>query len=188
MLPKRRKRKLGTKKDEKEEPTEKSSSSKEDKDKKKEPEWNWPLIAGAGLVMLFLLARRSETPAGDEVSFQDVVSYLEKGRVDRIQVVAGGSAANVFLKPPTGAVGDAQGHGSICHFFIGSVDSFERKLQDVQDAMGLDPRDYVPVSYANPHSTSGELMKMLPTFFASGSWILHDAKCHGRDRRHERWW
>lgn len=35
------------------------------------------------------------------------------------------------------------------HFVIGSVESFERKLEDAQRQLGISPRDFIPVQYTS---------------------------------------
>lgn len=40
------------------------------------------------------------------------------------------------------------------HFVIGSVESFERKLEDAQRELGIAPKDFIPVQYVNETSTS----------------------------------
>eukprot|EP01090_Pellita_catalonica_P013929 TRINITY_DN3429_c0_g2_i1.p1 TRINITY_DN3429_c0_g2~~TRINITY_DN3429_c0_g2_i1.p1 ORF type:complete len:636 (-),score=125.01 TRINITY_DN3429_c0_g2_i1:52-1905(-) len=50
-------------------------------------------------------------------------------------------------------VQDSQGHVKhSASFSIGSAESFERKLNAAQEALGIDPYDYIPVEYEDPHS------------------------------------
>lgn len=53
-----------------------------------------------------------------------------------------------------------------------SVDSFERKLEDAQKVLGLQPRDYVPVQYASESSFLGEALKFAPTLLLIGGYFL----------------
>jgi AFG3 family protein len=82
------------------------------------------------------------------------------------------NTAQVYVRPSTGAVatganelGQLAGTGVVAAagagparfkywFNIGSVESFERKLEEAQDIMGLEPREYVPVSDRAPPSTT----------------------------------
>jgi AFG3 family protein len=49
------------------------------------------------------------------------------------------------------------------HFAIGSVESFERKLEEAQRNLGISPRDFIPVMYVNETSWATELMRFGPT-------------------------
>jgi len=44
------------------------------------------------------------------------------------------------------------------YFTIGSVESFERKLEQVQRDMGIHPRDFIPVQYINETNWAAELV------------------------------
>ena len=56
---------------------------------------------------------------------------------------------------------------------MGSVDSFERKLDEAQEDLGWSPEQYVPVTYVNEMNWTGELGKyMLPIIILAGSWWL----------------
>lgn len=49
-----------------------------------------------------------------------------------------------------------------------SVESFERKLEDAQKALNIDPRDYVPVLYLDETSHFRELLAVVPTVILVG--------------------
>jgi len=55
------------------------------------------------------------------------------------------------------------------HFTIGSIDSFERKIEEVQRALKIEPRDFVPIVYTNETSASAEIMRFLPTLLIIGA-------------------
>jgi AFG3 family protein len=57
------------------------------------------------------------------------------------------------------------------HFFIGSVESFEEKLEKAQQAMGRAPRDYVPVQYASETNWALEFLKLTPSLIMMGIMI-----------------
>jgi len=56
----------------------------------------------------------------------------------------------------------------VYHFHIGSVESFEEKLTKSQQELGISPRDYVPVQYANETNWALELMKSAPALLMIG--------------------
>jgi AFG3 family protein len=54
------------------------------------------------------------------------------------------------------------------HFHIGSVESFEEKLTKSQQELGISPRDYVPVQYANETNWAMEALKSAPALLMIG--------------------
>ena len=60
---------------------------------------------------------------------------------------------------------------SSVYFSIGSVDSFERKLEDAQDALGMDPHEYVPVTYTSEVMWLNELLKLTPSLLIIGAYL-----------------
>lgn len=54
------------------------------------------------------------------------------------------------------------------YFNIVSVESFEDKLEEAQEALGIDPHDYVPVTYVNEVNWFQELMRFAPTAMLLG--------------------
>lgn len=53
-----------------------------------------------------------------------------------------------------------------------SVESFERKLEETQKALNIDPRDYVPVMYIDETNHARELASLLPTILLIGKPVL----------------
>ncbi|KDP42240.1 hypothetical protein JCGZ_02970 [Jatropha curcas] len=118
-----------------------------------------------------------------QISFQEFKNkFLEPGLVDHI-VVSNKSVAKVYVrssapKPPTDELvqgpingAPARGHGGQykCYFNIGSVESFEDKLEEAQEALGIDPHDYVPVTYVSEIAWFQEWMKFAPILLLLGS-------------------
>ncbi|KAL3620097.1 ATP-dependent zinc metalloprotease FTSH 8, mitochondrial [Castilleja foliolosa] len=105
-----------------------------------------------------------------QISFQEFRNkLLEPGLVDRI-VVSNQSVAKVYVRSSpknqsrydTIEGSDSETPVSITreggkssqiqykyYFNIGSVDSFEEKLDEAQEALGIDPHDYTPVTYVS---------------------------------------
>ncbi|XWS74113.1 hypothetical protein CRYUN_Cryun02cG0187700 [Craigia yunnanensis] len=63
------------------------------------------------------------------------------------------------------------GHGGQYKYFftIGSVESLEEKLEEAQEALGIDPHDYVPVTYVSDMMWYQELMRFAPTLLLLGT-------------------
>ena len=80
------------------------------------------------------------------------------------------SGDSLASNPPSKAPGAGGGGGAprpSVHrysFQIGSVESFERHLEDAQRSFGWAPEDFVPVIYTNPEiSLFDEALKFAPT-------------------------
>ncbi|OIS98064.1 PREDICTED: ATP-dependent zinc metalloprotease FTSH 10, mitochondrial-like isoform X1 [Nicotiana attenuata] len=114
-----------------------------------------------------------------EISFQEFKNkLLEAGLVDRI-VVANKSVAKVYVRSsapginqtgddtvqgPTSGTNGGRNTGQYKYYFnIGSVESFEEKLEEAQEAWGIDPHNYVPVVYVDELNWFQELMRFGPT-------------------------
>ncbi|XP_059647081.1 ATP-dependent zinc metalloprotease FTSH 10, mitochondrial-like isoform X1 [Cornus florida] len=130
-----------------------------------------------------------------QISFQEFKNkLLEPGIVDHI-VVANKSVAKVYVKilpPITDETNDEivqdQANGThakrnVSHykyyFNIGSVDSFEEKLEEAQEALGIDPHNYVPVTYVSEMNWFQELMKFAPTALLLGSFLFMGRRMQG---------
>lgn len=55
------------------------------------------------------------------------------------------------------------------YFNIGSVESFEEKLEEAQEALGIDPHNYVPVTYESEMNWFNEVMRFGPTLLLLGT-------------------
>merc|ERR1719446_1062819 len=55
---------------------------------------------------------------------------------------------------------------------LGGVGSFEKRLEQAQQELGIAPRDYIPVTYESEMSWGGELLKIAPTLMLIGFWVF----------------
>lgn len=141
----------------------KKKKSEEDEDEEFSIPWSRILLTGgAGLVLATLLFDID----GQELTFQEFKTrYLEQHLVDRLEVNPGTKKVTVILKKP-GSIADGQAiigestsstqsssstltSQQVFHFYIGSVESFERALEETQREMGVDPHDFVSVRYGH---------------------------------------
>ncbi|KAJ9180702.1 hypothetical protein P3X46_008915 [Hevea brasiliensis] len=124
-----------------------------------------------------------------QISFQEFkTKLLEPGLVDHI-VVSNKSVAKVYVRssPKNGnqtsddivqlPANGTPARGNTKHykyyFNIGSIESFEEKLEEAQEALGIDPHDYVPVTYVNEVNWHQELMRFAPTALLLGTlWFM----------------
>ncbi|XP_016462947.1 ATP-dependent zinc metalloprotease FTSH 10, mitochondrial-like [Nicotiana tabacum] len=134
-----------------------------------------PLLFIGFILSSILLSPREQ----QEISFQEFKNrLLEAGLVDRI-VVSNKSVAKVYVRssapgpiqigddtiqgPATGKNGTRNASHYKYYFNIGSVESFEEKLEEVQEALGIDPHNYVPVTYVDELNWFQEVMRFGPT-------------------------
>uniref|UniRef100_A0A3Q2PZS9 AFG3-like protein 1 n=1 Tax=Fundulus heteroclitus TaxID=8078 RepID=A0A3Q2PZS9_FUNHE len=143
--------------------------------KKKESRWwtrfkkDFPLDEGtvqnvalgaAGMITAFLYFHFRET--GVQISWKDFVHrFLSKGLVGHVEVV---NKEYVKVFP---AEGVDSSEVNYLWFNIGSVASFERKLEMVQEEMGLDSTEKVPVLYTS-ESDGTIALSVLPTLLLVG--------------------
>ncbi|CAL5351300.1 unnamed protein product [Camellia sinensis] len=130
-----------------------------------------------------------------QISFQEFKNkLLEPGLVDHI-VVANKSVAKVYVKsspsvtnqtndeivqgPADGAHARRNASHYIYYFNIGSVDSFEEKLEEAQEALGIDPHKYVPVTYVSEMNWFQELMRFAPTALLLGALLFMGRRMQG---------
>lgn len=114
---------------------------------------------------------------------------MEPGLVDHI-VVSNKSVAKIYVRNSPRDQADSevlQGNlpakGSSGHykyyFNIGSVESFEEKLEEVQETLGVDPHDYVPVTYSSELVWYQELMRFAPTLLLLGTLLYMGRRMQG---------
>lgn len=103
--------------------------------------------------MIYFLFKSS----GREITWKDFVNnYLSKGVVDRLEVV------NKRFVRVTFTPGKTPVDGQYVWFNIGSVDTFERNLETLQQELGIEGENRVPVVYI-AESDGSFLLSMLPT-------------------------
>lgn len=143
------------------------------------------------LVVIGLYSSFSSVLEQQQISFQEFKNkYLEPGLVDHI-VVHNKSVAEVFVRSSprnqtseviqgssSGAATKGHGGQYKCFFNIGSIESFEEKLEEAQEALNIDPHDFVPVKYVSGMVWYQELLRFVPTLLLLGSLF-----CLGRRMR-----
>ncbi|KAM4056219.1 peptidase family M41 domain-containing protein [Hirsutella rhossiliensis] len=119
-------------------------------------------------VTLWLAETLSKPFTEKEITWQEMRrAFLDKGLVQKL-VVINGSQVRVELHPEaaqTTSESGAAGRRTYV-FSIGSVESFEKKLEEAQDQLGIPPSQRIPVSYETGGSTFGNL------FLAFGPTLL----------------
>mmetsp|Transcript_32918 Transcript_32918/g.45914 ORF Transcript_32918/g.45914 Transcript_32918/m.45914 type:complete len:880 (-) Transcript_32918:222-2861(-) len=141
----------------------------EDGNRNLPPEY-WLLIVGGVLVGFGLLTSLGNR--GQEISFQEFITgFLERGEVERIRVV---NKSVAFITRRRGTYSNAeyspdQGSGEREFYFnIGSIEAFERRMEEIQRDMGIEPRDFVPIQYVAETNIGSELLRTLPSLIMIG--------------------
>ncbi|KAF6087290.1 AFG3 like matrix AAA peptidase subunit 2 [Phyllostomus discolor] len=112
----------------------------------------WTALFWGGVMFYFLFKS-----SGREITWKDFVNnYLSKGVVDRLEVV------NKRFVRVTFTPGKTPVDGQYVWFNIGSVDTFERNLETLQQELGIEGENRVPVVYI-AESDGSFLLSMLPT-------------------------
>uniref|UniRef100_A0A8C2LQV3 AFG3-like AAA ATPase 2 n=1 Tax=Cricetulus griseus TaxID=10029 RepID=A0A8C2LQV3_CRIGR len=107
-----------------------------------------------GGVMIYFLFKSS----GREITWKDFVNnYLSKGVVDRLEVV------NKRFVRVTFTPGKTPVDGQYVWFNIGSVDTFERNLETLQQELGIEGENRVPVVYITESDGSIDLTSNSPS-------------------------
>ncbi|KAJ4725780.1 ATP-dependent zinc metalloprotease FTSH protein [Melia azedarach] len=151
------------------------------------------LITPLLVIALFLSSFSFGPREQQQISFQEFKNkLLEPGLVDHI-VVSNKSVAKVFVRSsPRNQTSEddfqgnvssapAKGHGGQYRYYfnIGSVESFEEKLEEAQEALGIDPHDYVPVTYVSEMVWYQELMRFAPTLLLLGTLMYMGRRMQG---------
>ncbi|KAK0554174.1 AAA ATPase afg3 [Tilletia horrida] len=112
-----------------------------------------------------------------EITWQEFrTNFLDRGLVDRL-VVVNRNKVKVYLLPnavaPTSSSGSGGGMGptsgnSVFWFSVGSVEAFERRLDDAQRELGIPSHERIPVAYHEEISTASTLLHFAPTILLAG--------------------
>ena len=111
-----------------------------------------------------------------EITWQEFrTAFLDKGLVDRL-VVVNRTKVKVFLHSnatgtmyPKSEGGSGGGSGQSSYWFsVGSVEAFERKLDDAQRELDIPSGERIPVAYHDEISTANTLLHFAPTILIAG--------------------
>ncbi|KAD3338654.1 hypothetical protein E3N88_34175 [Mikania micrantha] len=147
---------------------------------------NYQSLISPLMFFAFVLSTIFLTPQEqNQISFQEFKNeLLERGLVDHI-VVTNKSVAKVYVKTlqantnqntdeiiqgPNDDNGPRRRLSHYKYYFnIGSVETFEEKLEEAQEALGIDPHNYIPVTYSSETNWVQELIRFTPTLLLLGT-------------------
>ncbi|GAA5975354.1 hypothetical protein JCM21900_005404 [Sporobolomyces salmonicolor] len=128
----------------------------------------------ATTIALYLLYRLSSSydPAAREITWQEFHSaFLAKGLVDKLTVI---NKQRVRVSLHSNASGqNPNGAPGAYYFSIGSVEAFEKRLDDAQAELGIPVGERIPVAYHDEIPIGQAILNVLPTLLLVGStvWI-----------------
>ncbi|TQV93085.1 ATP-dependent metallopeptidase HflB [Cordyceps javanica] len=112
-----------------------------------------------------------------QITWQEMrKAFLDKGLVQKL-IVVNGSQVRVELHPTADQGDDRRQYV----FSIGSVESFEKKLEEAQDQLGIPQSERIPVSYEAGGSTIGNILLAFgPTLLFIGLILYTQRSMGGR--------
>lgn len=186
------------------EPPKEEKEQKDDKkkqDKKDEPEFKnlgeyfkskefaktiYLTVGSIFLLNLISSSNPNENPETDALTFQEFkTKYLEKGLVKKLYVVNKSLVEAELLpqavpenKAQTGLFGSFSSP-TVVAFTIGSVDTFEEQMDQLQDKLKISPDDRIPITYVDRASVFQYLLPFLPTIILLGGLYFITRKVNG---------
>ena len=104
-----------------------------------------------------------------EITWQEFrTAFLDRGLVDKLTVV---NRTRVRVHLHSNATGSMFPSGTTAgsyYFSIGSVEAFERKLDDAQQELGIPSNERIPVAYHEEISAVNTLLHFAPTILLAG--------------------
>lgn len=114
------------------------------------------IILGLLISTILFSYMTTDSTNKNEISWQEFkTEYLDKGTVRKLTVV---NRATVYVQTT---------YGSNVYFTIGSVDMFEKRMEDAQQ--GIPANERIPISYNEQGSLMGVLVGFLPTILLLGA-------------------
>ena len=112
----------------------------------------------------------SSASSAREITWQEFRNaFLDKGLVEKLTVV-NNHRVRVKLHPNAGGIYAPGPLGGVeYYFYIGSVDAFERKLDEAQIELGIPSHERIPVAYHEEISTMNTLLNFAPTILLLGA-------------------
>lgn len=119
---------------------------------------------------IFYALSNSASTSTREITWQEFrTAFLDKGLVDKLVVV---NRSKVRVKLHSNATGtmypNAPLGGGDYYFSIGSVEAFERKLDEAQKELGIPSHERIPVAYHEEVSAFSYLLNFGPTLLFAG--------------------
>ncbi|KAI9929281.1 hypothetical protein ASPWEDRAFT_36731 [Aspergillus wentii DTO 134E9] len=118
-----------------------------------------------------------------EITWQDFrANFFDKGLVEKLTVINGNRVRVELNREAVSRMypdSPAAQQGFVYFFSIGSIDSFERRLDEAQNELGIPSSERIPVSYQDEVSWAGTLLTFGPTLLLMGSFFWLSRRAGG---------
>ncbi|CAE6418912.1 unnamed protein product [Rhizoctonia solani] len=134
-------------------------------------------LVGTALYLAYTLSATSADSR--EITWQEFQNaFLEKGLVDKLTVV---NRTRVRVHLHSNATGTMypQSTGQGYYFSIGSVEAFERKLDEAQRELGVPINERIPVAYHEEISALNTALHFAPTLILAGLLLYFSRRATG---------
>ncbi|KAI0274732.1 ATP-dependent metallopeptidase Hfl [Gloeopeniophorella convolvens] len=135
----------------------------------------------ASIAALYYTLSNGGPGSSREITWQEFrTAFLDKGLVDKLVVV---NRQKVRVKLHSNATGQmypaAALAGGDYYFSIGSVEAFERKLDDAQKELGIPSHERIPVAYHDEISAFATALNFAPTILFAGLLLYMSRRAGG---------
>ncbi|KAK9764171.1 AAA ATPase afg3, partial [Basidiobolus ranarum] len=104
-----------------------------------------------------------------EITWQEFRNnYLDRGLVEKLTVVNKNRVRVQLIHSGSRAGNEGVRPGNVIMFNIGSIDSFEKKLEDAQSELNIPSNERIPVAYHDEVNVVGTLLHFAPTLLLIG--------------------
>jgi AFG3 family protein len=127
---------------------------------------NMNMILGTAVGTWLLYKIASPADSSREITWQGFrTQLLDKGLVDKL-VVVNRNRVRVYLRSEANSLGVSPSQTFV--FTIGSPDTFEQKLDEAQNELGIPSNERIPVAYRDEISVFQTLLHFAPTVLLIG--------------------
>jgi AFG3 family protein len=142
---------------------------------------SWIQLALITVIALLGIEYLTSPFAMQEITWQEMrKAFLDKGLVQKL-VVLDGKKVRVELHPEAAPNDGQPGNKRVFMFTIGSVESFEKHLEEAQNELGIPPADRIPVSFEESGGGLGNILLAFgPTLLFIGLIIWTQRSMGGR--------
>ena len=125
-------------------------------------------------ILLYATIRLLRGVESKEITWQEFrTAFLDKGLVDKLTVINDNRVKVILHSNATGQVFPEGTVPRSYYFTIGSVEAFERRLDEAQSELGIPSKDRIPVSYSQQVSWTDFVVATLPLLIILGTlaWV-----------------
>ena len=140
------------------------------------------LIGIGSLAAIYTLFNMFSGESSREITWQELrKNFLDRGLVEKMTVVGDRVRVDLNREATQSLYPDsiAARPGFHYYFSIGSVDAFERRLDEAQQELGIPSTERIPVSYAAPSMISNLVFAFGPTLLLVGLLIFASRRAGG---------